>query len=38
MNNKENHITNWIEQAEDDWRAVNTLFHWKADILKILLK
>ena len=26
MNNKENHINNWIEQAEDDWRAVNSLF------------
>lgn len=29
MNNKGNHISNWIEQAEDDWQAVNALFKGK---------
>ena len=29
MNNKGNYINNWIEQAEDDWRAVNALFQGK---------
>ncbi len=26
MLSKQEHINHWIEQAEDDWKAVNTLF------------